>query len=210
MQTATETSPPADSTPATESTFEDASFAGLLASLAAHQKREAAWDDEDLADDVATISYERALRAQARVRPGNGAPRDPEPVVSCREKPAISNCRSDAPPAPKPLKNASITIRLSETECAQLRQRAAEAGMTISAYLRSCTLEAESLRAQVKEALAELRKPAATAAAQVAETKPAGSFATALHRVWRWFGRIAPRRRPGIRLNAANPLAPVV
>jgi len=47
--------------------------------------------------------------------------------------------------------------RLSQTECGQLRTRAAEAGLSISAYLRSCTFEAETLRSQVKEALAQLR-----------------------------------------------------
>jgi len=36
-------------------------------------------------------------------------------------------------------------------------QAGREAGLTVSAYLRSCTFEAEALRAQVKEALAELR-----------------------------------------------------
>jgi predicted DNA binding CopG/RHH family protein len=54
-------------------------------------------------------------------------------------------------------KSASIHIRLSAAENAQLRQRAAEAGLTVSAYLRSCVLEAEMLRAQVKQALAQLR-----------------------------------------------------
>ena len=55
------------------------------------------------------------------------------------------------------LRSASITVRLSEAECAQLRRLAAEAGLTVSAYLRSCTFEAESLRAEVKDALAQLR-----------------------------------------------------
>jgi hypothetical protein len=55
------------------------------------------------------------------------------------------------------LKCASVTIRLSQAECAQLRTRAAEAGLTVSAYLRSCTFEAESLRAMVKDTLAKLR-----------------------------------------------------
>ena len=54
-------------------------------------------------------------------------------------------------------KRASVTIRLSETEYEQLHIRAAEAGLTISAYLRSCTFEAETLRAQVKDTLAKLR-----------------------------------------------------
>jgi hypothetical protein len=50
---------------------------------------------------------------------------------------------------------------MSEGECEQLKRRAAEAGLTISAYLRSCTFEAEALRAEVKKTLAEMRKPAA-------------------------------------------------
>ncbi len=58
------------------------------------------------------------------------------------------------------LKSASITIRMSTSECEQLRKRAAEAGLTVSAYLRSCTFEAESLRALVKETLAQLRPEA--------------------------------------------------
>jgi hypothetical protein len=55
------------------------------------------------------------------------------------------------------LRSASVTIRLSRTECARLHQRAAEAGLTVSAYLRSCAVEAEALRAQVKQALAEMK-----------------------------------------------------
>jgi predicted DNA binding CopG/RHH family protein len=54
-------------------------------------------------------------------------------------------------------RTASITIRMTGAEYGQLKQRAAEAGLTVSAYLRSCTLEAESLRAQVKQALATIR-----------------------------------------------------
>jgi hypothetical protein len=42
-------------------------------------------------------------------------------------------------------------------ECAQLHRRAAEAGLSVSAYLRSCTFEVESLRAMVKDTLAQLR-----------------------------------------------------
>jgi hypothetical protein len=45
---------------------------------------------------------------------------------------------------------------MSKAECAQLHRRAAEAGLTVSAYLRSCTFEAESLRAMVKDTLAQL------------------------------------------------------
>jgi hypothetical protein len=84
------------------------------------------------------------------------------------------------------LKCASITIRLSEAECAQLRQRAAEAGLTVSAYLRSCTFEAESLRALVRETMAQLRA-ATTAAARPAVSDPqrrASLLKSGLFRSW--------------------------
>ena len=54
-------------------------------------------------------------------------------------------------------KAVSITLRVSPQEALQLRERAAAAGLTLSAYIRSCTCEAELLRAQVKRALAEMR-----------------------------------------------------
>lgn len=63
-------------------------------------------------------------------------------------------------PFERNLKKASITIRLSQAEYAQLHHRASEAGLTISAYLRSCTLEAETLRAQVREALTQMKATA--------------------------------------------------
>ena len=156
------------------------SFAGLLAALAASPQRSGpAWNDEELADDVAILSYENALRAHARYRAGENEARsltrvpDPEPALSADAVPAATappsvpaECAGTAAtnstftPCEKNLKCASITIRVSEAEFAQLRTRAAEAGLTVSAYLRSCTFEAELLRAQVKEALAELRAAA--------------------------------------------------
>jgi predicted DNA binding CopG/RHH family protein len=161
-----------------------ASFAGLLASLTAPAHKQAAvWSDEDLADDFATISYESALRAHGRPRVTE--PADHAPVQTAtsaaRIRDASQGVVSPAPQEEIPpqalatfaagsgttqhesnaldrnLKCFSITIRLSKTECEQLRKRAAEAGLTVSAYLRSCTFEAEALRAQVKETLAELR-----------------------------------------------------
>lgn len=156
------------------------------------RKTPGAWDDNDLAEDIATLSYESALRAHARYR--SGAPTD-QSLTQAADSGAFFNeevARAAAPAAPrsqpmeaeKPetapalerepsrprsaqfernLKDASITIRLSKAECAQLHQRAAEAGLTVSAYLRSCTFEAESLRAMVKDTLSQLRTPAAQA-----------------------------------------------
>ncbi len=54
-------------------------------------------------------------------------------------------------------RNAVVSIRLNDTEIERLRQRAAESGISVSAYMRSCVLDAEHLRAQVKQALAEMR-----------------------------------------------------
>ena len=166
-------------------------FAGMLAALAAPaQKRTAVWNDDDLADDVATLSYERALRAHTRYRApdlndralsqppvlerlrldlAEALPVGAEPPAPTEpSQPASHWCADAAPEATNDiaaahdpnLKCASITIRLSRAEFAQLRQRATEAGLTVSAYLRSCTVEAESLRAQVKDTLAQLRSEA--------------------------------------------------
>lgn len=152
------------------------SFAGLLASLTAparaEEGRAALWSADELGDDVATLSYERALRAHARYKPAD--PGDwPEPAAKVSE----SNDTKEAQQGPaasvgeelparasaaaqaaldRDLRRASVTVRLSLAECAQLHERAAEAEMTVSAYLRSCTFEVEALRAQVKAALAEL------------------------------------------------------
>jgi hypothetical protein len=176
------------------------SFAGLLATLASPAPQSDApadallWDSSNLDEDVATLSYERALRAHARYRPlDRDLDRDSDRVDAVRTPAGDrgSDARTDASGeadaadaidaagafdtadaavavdgAPdwqavaaldRDLRSASVTIRLSRAECARLHQRAAEAGLTVSAYLRSCAVEAESLRVQVKQALAELK-----------------------------------------------------
>jgi predicted DNA binding CopG/RHH family protein len=172
------------------------SFAGLLASLAAPAAPVSglATDrtDIDLGEDVVTLSYERALRSRARYRATNltvweaeSAPAAPglliadanagqmnyenvgRPVDADKRLGELTHTAEQAA-ARHESRSASVSIRLSKQECARLRQRAEEAGLTVSAYLRSCALEADSLRAQVKATLAELRttgsngKPAAT------------------------------------------------
>jgi hypothetical protein len=174
----------------------------LLASAAASQNREAPWNDDELAEDVATISYERAVRTHARFSP-------PLPDLPCNPESKSPGNEARHSTASKRLKTASITIRLGETECAQLRRRAAEAGMTISAYLRSCTLEVESLRAQVKQTLAELRSSPLKAEASQSRTDQKGWLARIFGGVKALFGRFGPRRQPEIFLNPANPFAPV-
>jgi predicted DNA binding CopG/RHH family protein len=193
------------------------SFASLIAALAGPARRpeacgdgslQAGWqpavssNDDGLEDDIATLSYERALRAHVRYR-------NPDPAMAqsaeTRAKRYEEPCAADPAAVQKPaarsiagprhaansesasepesetthlrstpyernLKLASITIRMSKMECAQLHRRAADAGLTVSAYLRSCTFEAESLRAMVKDAMAQLRS--AKAQAKPADLEP--------------------------------------
>jgi hypothetical protein len=177
----------------------------------AQPPKELEWNNDGLADDVAILSYESALKTHARYRTSQASqasdrsltqPAGMEPF-SYQE--ASSDASPDEPqsqalPIPnwKPgaasdqesslyrassyernLKDASITIRMSKAECAQLHRRAAEAGLTVSAYLRSCTFEAESLRAMVKDTLAQLHPVTAKA-------KPADSAPSRFRSLVRW------------------------
>jgi hypothetical protein len=139
---------------AAESSIAASSFAGFLASLASpSQPAGPEWNDDQLGDDIATLSYEQAVRTH---RPYRSAASDqaPAPGPEVQSPPD----RSVSAPPDRAVKRASITIRLTEPECAQMRRRAAEAGLTVSAYLRSCAFEVETLRTQVKETLAQLRE----------------------------------------------------
>ncbi len=184
------------------------SFANLLAALAAPEpaatNRDPGWNDDALEDDVATLSYEHALRTHARYRPGdssdrsftqpsNATPVDTYEVIGDDAPPlaapstALAESWAEGNPAALPnrnLKSSSITIRMSTSECEQLRKRAAEAGLTVSAYLRSCTFEAESLRALVKETLAQLR-PEAQKKKLAASVRPRRS-------IFAWLFRLLP------------------
>ncbi|MGP8253580.1 MAG: plasmid mobilization protein [Terracidiphilus sp.] len=178
------------------------SFAGFLSALAspAPSSRNTAWNDDALADDVATLSYETALKAHSRYRPAaEPLPQPSSALVPERVSSAPGSFFSTAArqshlsaPGPEDLKSASITVRMSQAECAQLKQRAAEAGMTISAYLRSCTFEAEALRGQVKDALAQLR---AAASAETKQPAPAPDRPPRFGWLPRIFASEAPTRR---------------
>ena len=137
-------------------------------------KPAARWSDDGLEDDITTLSYEHALRAHVRYRStvkplAESAEQEqknledqipatfPQPEIGRAAVPEVQKARPARSPFERNLKSASITIRLSKVECEQLHRRAADAGLTVSAYLRSCTFEAESLRAMVRDTLAELR-----------------------------------------------------
>jgi len=151
---------------------EASSFANLLATFTgAAKKSNDMWDDSELLDDVTTISYEQALLSHRRV---------PAADLATAQSPAQEAPLSAATAASMPLtddgikkrKSASITIRLTETEDAQLHERAVAAQLSVSAYLRSCIFEAESLRAQVKEALSQMKTEPASDPHVSNEPKP--------------------------------------
>jgi mobilization protein NikA len=159
-------------------------FAGLLASLAMPEKngteRATGWNEEELADDVVTLSYEHALRAQATREAGLGESSDAgDPTETLRHGARVGE---RDPASSDSLRATSVTIRLSHAETARLRRRAAEAGLTVSAYVRSCMLETDALRAQVKEALAKMKTTAESTSAPTRK------------RWTGWMGRIRRRR----------------
>lgn len=198
------------------------SFASLLAGLASPKPQaDSYWDNSALADDVATISYEQALRAHARYRPAQ-APLDSKPSIPPSASAAVINL--DLPPRKPPVaernperpavfcalpptleegrKSASVTIRLSEAECEQLHKRATEAGLTVSAYLRSCIFEVEALRAQVKDALSQLRSaPTRESKAAQGQVQQAPTTPLPLRTVLSgWLSRLLARLHRGQRL----------
>jgi hypothetical protein len=131
-----------------------ASFANLLTSFTGRLQSDP-WGDAPLADDVAVLTYEEALRSTRRARL-------PEvetvlPAVHPDVKRRGSGDRPEHSSAEKKCRTASITIRVTVEEQAQLHERATAAGLSVSAYLRSCIFEAEALRSQVKDALAQMQ-----------------------------------------------------
>lgn len=178
-------------------------FAGLLAAFTRQAPRSPdELKDEQLAEDVVSLSYERALRTHARHKAPHSIESEPAQARAAASPPddhaeaqpasasledtvsALNSAESDHE---KRLKCASITIRVSRDECAQLHQRAAEAGLTVSAYLRSCTFEAETLRALVKEAMAQLKVNPTT---EKPEEEP-----KARHNWFRWLRWLWPQGR---------------
>ena len=125
-----------------------ASFASFLENLATPETDR--WDCGELAEDVATI---------CSVHPGTTGSGVLLSQVS-ESRAGAASCMLDPGSRVEATgqaqrKRSSVTIRMTQAECDQLQRRASAAGLTVSAYLRSCIFEAEALRAQVKEALAQ-------------------------------------------------------
>jgi len=157
-------------------------FASVLASLTTTDKMpNVEWDLSELADDVATISYEEKLRVH---RPGRAFESATEELPKNPPNSAVPPASNCALPSENKRKTASITLRLTQSEQNQLHERAAAAKLSVSAYIRSCVFEAELLRTQVKEALSQIR-----AAADKPQTPCEGQPAAAPHRRFHLFPR---------------------
>lgn len=87
--------------------------------------------------------------------------RSAHPAVAAEEKPVFRQVLSESilglsaavRPSAEMARPASLSIRVSMQEQALIRARAAEANLSVSAYLRQCALEVEQLRFQLQQAL---------------------------------------------------------
>jgi hypothetical protein len=181
----------------------------------------AAFDDEALAPDTVTRSSASESGPDAESPAGTKSPASP-PVFGTVLAEAISPDTSPSPdisprpnpnpsPDPGPLalvwpvparseRQVSMSLRVAASEQALIKARAAEAGLSASAYLRQCALEVEKLRAQVHHTLAALeRGPGQTLDQNAIRSLAAGSppiqmsppgFLTRLRQ--RFFGKSAP------------------
>ncbi len=155
---------------------------------------------ESLPQHAAALREE--LLADDTVAIGAAYAPSPAPVVSVTGQSEPSEAEREAAesvrrwPGPR-RKSVTISVRLSASEAKMLRRRADESELSVSDYLRSCVLEADQLRAQVKQVLAEVRTRAPEAAPPVA----AGAIArpAAAHmprRKSRWRQWVAAMRSP--------------
>lgn len=198
------------------------SFVSVIASLAKGPRagdsaQTPPKDEAVLADDLVALSYEQALRTHARYRPPatvllnspggavihKTAKSDSAGFEDLAADESTKSRRAVVYPASSTAgrgafeerrKTSSITIRLSQADCAQLRARAAGAGFNVSAYLRSCAFEVEDLRAQVKEALAQLREAVAVDQPATSNPDPVNVHTGWRSRIFAYWRRSRPER----------------
>ena len=195
----------------------------------------AAFSDKALAPDTVTLSSTAESGSAAESRTGIKSPDspqifgsvlaeavspspdsrvDPDPDINPNINPGPnSSGLSPAsgplalvwPGASRPERQVSMSLRVAASEQALIKARAAEAGLSASAYLRQCALEVEKLRAQVHHTLASLERSSAKNAAfslpagmPPIQNPPTGflsaGFLARLRR--RIFGRSAPLSLP--------------
>ena len=101
-------------------------------------------------------------------------------AIPCEPDPAALALVWPAPP--KTERQVSMSLRVAASEQALIKARAAEAGLSVSAYLRQCALEVEKLRAQVHHTLALIEQkseqsPARNLGSPPSPIRPEGFFA---------------------------------
>jgi hypothetical protein len=92
----------------------------------------------------------------------------------------------DAPAALESAKVSCLTLRVSDTEQARIQACAAQANLSVSAYLRQCALGVDELRSQVEIALAKLREPPVPAHAQPGVAAIPGILKRFVQQCFRW------------------------
>lgn len=137
-----------------------------------------------------------ASRAQSQAKPSPRKEEKSHPAFREVLAEAVKPAEVIVKPQPVELsRQVAISIRLAPPERALIKTRAAEAGITASAYIRQCALEVEQLREQVRQAVAAMDR-GATPAAQIVTSAPARGF-------WGWMARkFLPRRAPALALRA--------
>ena len=145
-------------------------FAAFLARLAALPDWDADLPDQPAPhepadagkEEIALLSYEHALRGKSLM--GSAAETALGSAQSSLAYSSVSTVAKIAEP-----RRCRANIRLTTAEDEILRMRAAESGLAISAYIRSCVFEVESLRTQVKQMMAEIRAVAPTPSHSITE-----------------------------------------
>jgi hypothetical protein len=110
--------------------------------------------DEAILSDKVTLSPAAEMPTRTTDPPAFGSvlagalPDEPDPDALALVWPA----------APKSERQVSMSLRVAASEQALIKARAAEVGLSVSAYLRQCALEVEKLRTQVHHTLALLEQ----------------------------------------------------
>jgi hypothetical protein len=125
-----------------------------------------AFADEAFASDTVSLGTVVSEPYADTVVPVNVPAKESSPcpkiflnVLAEAVSPAVnSGLLALAVPAGRTERQVSMSLRVAASEQALIKARAAEAGLSASAYLRQCALEMEQLRAQVQHTLAVLER----------------------------------------------------
>ncbi len=125
--------------------------------LVAEESLFTALDEQLLASDTVAIrSTASATNTPNSASAADSAPAQEHQTETRPSRSAHADESWERWPGPK-RKCVTVSVRLSPADAKMLRRRASESQLSVSDYMRSCVLEADQLRAQVKQALAEMK-----------------------------------------------------